>query len=131
MRLVRPESLRQPRESINPRTRRANGRSMEAIVADLNRTLPGRLGYFKHAKAGDLGAGEPDAGDPPVRFEGGSGANPCPVPTSIEFSNELRGDGIDEGAAVVDEDEPPALDAGEAFAGEVGGAGAGFRAEEL
>ena len=27
--------------------------------------------------------GEPDAGDPHVRFGGGSGANQCPVPTSI------------------------------------------------
>lgn len=55
MRLVRPKSLRKLRESIKPRTRRANGRSMEAIVADLNRTLPGWFGYFKYAKASQLG----------------------------------------------------------------------------
>jgi len=55
MRLVRPKSLRKLRESIKPRTRRNNGTSMEAIVADLNRTLPGWFGYFKHAKASDLG----------------------------------------------------------------------------
>ena len=55
MRLVRPKSLRKLRESIKPRTRRANGRSMEAIVADLNRTLPGWFGYFKHVKASMLG----------------------------------------------------------------------------
>jgi len=54
MRLVRPKSLRKLRESIKPRTRRANGRSMKAIVADLNRTLPGWFGYFKHAKASVL-----------------------------------------------------------------------------
>jgi RNA-directed DNA polymerase len=54
MRLVRPKSLRKLRESIKPRTRRANGRSMQAIVADLNRTLPGWFGYFKHAKASQL-----------------------------------------------------------------------------
>ncbi len=54
MRLVRPKSLRKLRESIKPRTRRANGRSMKAIVADLNRTLPGWFGYFKHAKASEL-----------------------------------------------------------------------------
>ena len=54
MRLVRPKSLRKLRETIKPRTRRANGRSMEAIVADLNRTLPGWFGYFKHAKASEL-----------------------------------------------------------------------------
>ena len=54
MRLVRPKSLRKLRESIKPRTRRNNGKSMEAIVADLNRTLPGWFGYFKHAKASEL-----------------------------------------------------------------------------
>ena len=36
MRLVRPKSLRKLRETIQPRTRRNNGKSMEAIVADLN-----------------------------------------------------------------------------------------------
>ena len=55
MRLVRPKSLRKLRESIKPRTRRSNGKSMEAIVADLNRTLPGWFSYFKHAKASELG----------------------------------------------------------------------------
>ena len=54
MRLVRPKSLRKLRESIKPRTRRANGRSMEAIVADLNRTLSGWFAYFKHVKASEL-----------------------------------------------------------------------------
>jgi RNA-directed DNA polymerase len=55
MRLVRPKSLRKLRETIKPRTRRNNGKSMEAIVEDLNRTLPGWFGYFKHAKASALG----------------------------------------------------------------------------
>lgn len=55
MRLVRPKSMRKLRESIKPRTRRNNGKSMEAIVADLNRTLSGWFGYFKHAKASELG----------------------------------------------------------------------------
>ena len=54
MRLVRPKSLRKLRESIKPRTRRNNGKSMEAVVADLNRTLPGWYGYFKHVKANEL-----------------------------------------------------------------------------
>jgi RNA-directed DNA polymerase len=54
MRLVRPKSLRKLRETIKPRTRRNNGKSMEAIVADLNRTLPGWFGYFKHVKANEL-----------------------------------------------------------------------------
>jgi RNA-directed DNA polymerase len=55
VRLVRPKSLRKLRESIKLRTRRTNGRSIEAIVADLNRTLPGWFGYFKHANAIMLG----------------------------------------------------------------------------
>jgi len=54
MRLVRPKSLRKLRESIKPRTRRNNGKSMAAIVADLNPTLRGWFGYFKHAKANEL-----------------------------------------------------------------------------
>jgi RNA-directed DNA polymerase len=54
MRLVRPKSPRKLREPIKPRTRRANGRSMKAIVADINRTLPGWFGDFKHAKASEL-----------------------------------------------------------------------------
>jgi hypothetical protein len=32
-----------------------NGKSMEEIVAHLNRTLPGWSGYFKYAKASHLG----------------------------------------------------------------------------
>jgi RNA-directed DNA polymerase len=54
MRLVRPKSLRKLREAIKPRTHRASGRSMQAIVADLNRTLSGWFGYFKDAKANEL-----------------------------------------------------------------------------
>lgn len=49
---------------------------------------------------------------------------------SSYFSDEFGGDGIDEGAAMVDEDEAVAFDAGEVFIGEVGGAGAGFWTEE-
>jgi len=54
MRLVRPKSLRKLREAIKPRMHRASGRSMKAIVADLNRTLPGWFGYFKHVMASEL-----------------------------------------------------------------------------
>jgi RNA-directed DNA polymerase len=54
MRLVRPKSLRKLRESIKPRTRRTDGKSMEAIVADINRTLASWYGYFKHAKDNEL-----------------------------------------------------------------------------
>jgi hypothetical protein len=55
MRLVRPKSLRKLRETIKPKTRRNNGKSMEAIVADLNRTLKGWFGYFKHVHPSELG----------------------------------------------------------------------------
>jgi RNA-directed DNA polymerase len=54
-RLVRPKSLRKLRETIKPKTRRNNGKSMEAIVADLNRTLKGWFGYFKHVHSSELG----------------------------------------------------------------------------
>jgi RNA-directed DNA polymerase len=54
-RLVRPKSLRKLRETIKPKTRRNNGKSMEAIVADLNRTLVGWFGYFKHVHPSELG----------------------------------------------------------------------------
>ena len=56
MRLVRPKSLRKLRETIKPKTRRTSGRSMDAILADLNRTLRSWYGYFKHLKASELGS---------------------------------------------------------------------------
>ncbi len=55
IRLVRPKSLRKLRESIKPKTRRNNGKSMESIVADINRTLKGWFGYFKHVHPSELG----------------------------------------------------------------------------
>jgi RNA-directed DNA polymerase len=55
MRLVRPKSLRKLRETIKPRSRRNNGKSMKAIVEDLNPGLRGWFGYFKHVKASMLG----------------------------------------------------------------------------
>lgn len=54
IRLVRPKSLRKLRESIKPRTRRNNGKSMEAVVADVNRTLKGWYAYFKHVHPSEL-----------------------------------------------------------------------------
>jgi RNA-directed DNA polymerase len=54
IKLVRPKSLRKLRESIKPRTRRNNGRSMEVIVADINRTLTGWYAYFKHVHHSEL-----------------------------------------------------------------------------
>ncbi len=55
IRLVRPKSLRKLRETIKPKTRRNNGKSMEAIVADLNRTLKSWFAYFKHVHPSELG----------------------------------------------------------------------------
>lgn len=54
LRLVRSKSLRKLRESIKARTRRSSGKSMKAIVADLNRILPGWFGYFRHVQASEL-----------------------------------------------------------------------------
>jgi RNA-directed DNA polymerase len=48
-RLVRPKSEKKLREGLKPLTKRANGRSMEAIVAQINPKLKGWFGYFKHA----------------------------------------------------------------------------------
>ena len=55
IRLVRPKSLRKLRETIKPKTRRNNGKSMESIVADLNRTLKSWFAYFKHVHPSELG----------------------------------------------------------------------------
>lgn len=55
IRLVRPKSLRKLRETIKLKTRRTSGKSMEAIAADLNRTLKSWFAYFKHAHVSELG----------------------------------------------------------------------------
>jgi RNA-directed DNA polymerase len=54
-RLVRPKSQRKLREAIKPKTRRNNGKNMEAIVADLNRTLKGWFANFKHVHPSESG----------------------------------------------------------------------------
>lgn len=54
MKLVRPKSQRKLRATLKPKTRRTSGKSMEAIAADLNRTLKGWYEYFKHAKPSEL-----------------------------------------------------------------------------
>ena len=50
-RLISPKSEGKLRARIKPLTRRANGASMEAIVAKLRPVLRGWYGYFKHASA--------------------------------------------------------------------------------
>jgi RNA-directed DNA polymerase len=54
MRLVRPKSLKKLRGTLKRKTRRTNGESMEAIAANLNRTLKSWYAYFKHAHPGEL-----------------------------------------------------------------------------
>jgi len=46
---VRKKSLDKLKETIREKTRRTRGQSLNAVVVDLNRTLRGWFGYFKHA----------------------------------------------------------------------------------
>jgi RNA-directed DNA polymerase len=47
---VRKTSLDKLKETIRTKTRRTRGQSLMFVVADLNRTLRGWFGYFKHAR---------------------------------------------------------------------------------
>lgn len=49
-RLVRKKSLDKLKETIRVKTRRTRGQSLRVVVGDLNRTLRGWFGYFKHAR---------------------------------------------------------------------------------
>jgi RNA-directed DNA polymerase len=46
-RFVRPKSLAKLKETVRSKTRRTDGRSLKAMIADLNVTLRGWFGYFK------------------------------------------------------------------------------------
>jgi RNA-directed DNA polymerase len=46
---VRKKSLDKLKDAIREKTRRTRGQSLEAVIVDLNRTLRGWFGYFKHA----------------------------------------------------------------------------------
>lgn len=48
-RFPRKKSLMKLKDSIRHKTRRSNGRSLEAIIADLNVTLRGWYAYFRHS----------------------------------------------------------------------------------
>jgi RNA-directed DNA polymerase len=48
-RWVRKKSLKRFKDAIRNKTRRTRGDSLKRIVADLNPTLRGWFGYFKHA----------------------------------------------------------------------------------
>lgn len=47
----REKSLRKFRDTMRVKTRRTNGHSLKAMVEDLNRTLKGWFGYFKHSQS--------------------------------------------------------------------------------
>jgi len=49
MRWPRKKSLAKLKEGIRAKTKRCNGRSLEAIIADLNPQLRGWFAYFKHS----------------------------------------------------------------------------------
>jgi len=46
---VRKKSFDRVKDTIREKTRRRRGDSLECVIADLNRTLRGWFGYFKHA----------------------------------------------------------------------------------
>lgn len=47
-RFPRKKSLKKLRDTIRDKTRRCNGKSLEAIIADVNSTLRGWFAYYKH-----------------------------------------------------------------------------------
>jgi RNA-directed DNA polymerase len=46
----RKKSMGKLKDATRTKTRRTDGRSLKAIYEDLNRTLQGWFGYFKHSK---------------------------------------------------------------------------------
>jgi len=51
MKWPRTKSLKKLKERVRAKTGRLDGRSLKAIVTDVNRTLRGWYGYFQHSKA--------------------------------------------------------------------------------
>ena len=51
MKWPREKSLKKLRDRVREKTPRLDGRSLEAIVTDVNRTLRGWYAYFQHSKA--------------------------------------------------------------------------------
>jgi RNA-directed DNA polymerase len=45
----RTKSLHKLKDTLRPKTRRTRGDSLQAIIADVNRTLRGWFGYFQHS----------------------------------------------------------------------------------
>jgi RNA-directed DNA polymerase len=52
----RKKSAQKLKDTIRAKTKRANGRSLPAILADINRTLRGWFGYFQHSCRGTFGS---------------------------------------------------------------------------
>jgi len=51
MRWPRKKSLKKLKEAVRAKTSRLDGRSLELIISDVNRTLRGWYNYFQHSKA--------------------------------------------------------------------------------
>jgi len=49
LRWPRAKSMKKLKETIRPKTKRANGRSLQMIIEDVNRTIKGWYQYFKHS----------------------------------------------------------------------------------
>lgn len=49
LRWPRRKSLKKLKDTIRAKTRRTNGQSLQAIIANVNRTMEGWFGYFKHS----------------------------------------------------------------------------------
>jgi RNA-directed DNA polymerase len=45
----RPKSLAKFKDTVRAKTKRANGQSLQAIIANVNRSAQGWFGYFKHS----------------------------------------------------------------------------------
>ena len=47
---VRPKSIQRLKQTLRAKTRRTSGRSLQFIIADVNRVLRGWFAYFKHSR---------------------------------------------------------------------------------
>jgi len=47
---ARPKSIRKLKDTLRPKTKRTSGRSLQSIIADVNRVLQGWFAYFQHSR---------------------------------------------------------------------------------
>lgn len=47
---VRQKSVRKLKDALRPKTKRTSGRSLQSIIADVNRVLQGWFAYFQHSR---------------------------------------------------------------------------------